>query len=512
MVYSSVETNEQGYLCRFRDGIVILNNRPDKDKEQLLEINIDENFNFKLKFNNYDFDENGVVKTQNSAWFALIKNRMDDKADVNRYELKEGDIIRIGRLFLRLKFLKLQRYEKTINNKLDTSINGNINNKNITTTNENTNTNLNNVSINTEINLQEINVNSPIYRKRTKIKFSNFKPQNSASIKEEKKEIFCRICYGEENEEDNPLVQPCNCHGSMKYVHLKCLKQWLKINTCVLQENDELLKIFKVKKAECELCKTELPDFIRHKGKLYEIIDFGDEFKNYAIFENLIDNKHNKKYLYMISLDNNNTNLFTIGRGHDCNLVLNDASISRNHCALRFFNKKLFLEDLNSKFGTLILIYPQYMKLVEGLKLYLQIGRSFLNCEVQKSFSLFGCCNISETKNFDFYYKQNKIKIEDMQKMTVKTEMDFDTESNISEDKKKIQMIDESCDDINSIVNNQKLNGEEHLITNLDINIKSSPIKLNAISECIDENINEVNNYSANNANKVEIYEERKNN
>ena len=65
MVYSSVETNEQGYLCRFRDGIVILNNRPDKDKEQLLEINIDENFNFKLKFNNYDFDENGVVKTQN---------------------------------------------------------------------------------------------------------------------------------------------------------------------------------------------------------------------------------------------------------------------------------------------------------------------------------------------------------------------------------------------------------------------------------------------------------------
>ena len=189
MVYSGVETHEQGYLCRFRDGMLILKNKPDKDKEQLLEINIDENFNFKLKFNNYDFDENGVVKTQNSAWFTLIKNRMDDKADVNRYELKEGDIIRIGRLFLRLKFLKLQRYEKNSNNKLDTSINGNINNKNITTTNEN-NTNFNNVSINTEINLQEINVNPPIYRKRTKIKFSNFKPQNSASIKEEKKKFF----------------------------------------------------------------------------------------------------------------------------------------------------------------------------------------------------------------------------------------------------------------------------------------------------------------------------------
>ena len=451
-----------------------------------------------------------MVKTKNSAWFALIKNRMDDKADLNRYELKEGDIIRIGRLFLRLKFLKIQKYEKQSSNNLNNSINGNAKNINIAITNENTNNNYNynNVSINTELNLQEIQVNSHINRKRTKIKISNFKSKNSAPIKEEKKENICRICYGDENEDENPLVQPCNCHGSMKYIHLNCLKKWLKINTYILQENNEFLKTFKVKKAECELCKTELPDFVRHKGKLYEIIDFGDEFKNYALFENLIDSKHNNKFLYMISLDNNI--LFTIGRGHDNNLILNDASISRNHCALRFFNKKLLLEDCNSKFGTLILIYSQYMKLIEGLKLYMQIGRSFLKCEVQKSFSFFGCCNIAETSNFDYYYKQNKIRIEDIHKMTVKTEMDYDdTESFNDENKKSIQMIDESNDDIINDNNNLKKNEEEHLITNLDT--KSSPLKLKAISECIDENVNEANNNSVNKANKIEIFEERKN-
>ena len=429
---------------------------------------------------------------------------MDDKADLNRYELKEGDVIRIGRLFLRLKLLKLQKYEKK-NNYLNNSINGYINNINITTTNENNN----NITINTELNLQEIHVNSQIYRKRTKVKFSNFKQQNNAQTKEEKKEVICRICYSDENNEENPLVQPCNCHGSLKYIHLNCLKQWLKTNTYKLQEHNEYLKIFKVKKAECELCKTELPDFIRHKGKLYEIIDFGEEFNNYALFENLIDDKHNDKYLYMISLDNNNT-LFRIGRGNSCNIILNDASISRNHCALRLFNKKLFLEDCNSKFGTLILIYPHFLNLIEGVKLYLQIGRSFLKCQVQNSISFFGCCNVSESYNFDFYYKQNKIKVEDMRKMTVKTEIDYDdTESVDNQDKKLIQMTDESDNDNGMSLkkNKIKIDEENNLLTNLDIN--SSPVKFKAISECIDENINEAN-VSTNKVNKVEIYEERK--
>ena len=34
----------------------------------------------------------------------------------------------------------------------------------------------------------------------------------------------CRFCYGE----DPPLIQPCNCKGSMAYVHGHCLGQWLE--------------------------------------------------------------------------------------------------------------------------------------------------------------------------------------------------------------------------------------------------------------------------------------------
>lgn len=34
----------------------------------------------------------------------------------------------------------------------------------------------------------------------------------------------CRFCYGEEPQ----LIQPCNCKGSMAYVHGHCLGQWLE--------------------------------------------------------------------------------------------------------------------------------------------------------------------------------------------------------------------------------------------------------------------------------------------
>jgi hypothetical protein len=38
----------------------------------------------------------------------------------------------------------------------------------------------------------------------------------------------CRICLGEEEDEpDSCLISPCKCSGTMKYIHLCCLKNWL---------------------------------------------------------------------------------------------------------------------------------------------------------------------------------------------------------------------------------------------------------------------------------------------
>ena len=272
----------------------------------------------------------------------------------------------------------------------------------------------------------------------------------------------------------------------MKYIHFNCLKHWLKTNTYILAEENETSKSFIYKLPQCELCKAKLPNKIIHKGKSYNILDFGNEFKSYILLECLTEDKQKNKYLYIVSLDHN-VELINIGRAHDCSLVISDASISRNHCALRIKNKKIFLEDCSSKFGTLVLIQAETLKLVEQLRLYMQIGRSFIKCLVKVPFSFFGCCTVSETTNFDYYYNQNIIKDEIKAKVYIK--IDDDNE----EENENNMIFEENDGDTTNAYRqiNIKTGGDENLLTNPDILL--SPSNLKVISECVDENNNEGN-------------------
>ena len=36
----------------------------------------------------------------------------------------------------------------------------------------------------------------------------------------------CRICFMTENTQNNPLISPCDCRGTLKYVHQNCLQHW----------------------------------------------------------------------------------------------------------------------------------------------------------------------------------------------------------------------------------------------------------------------------------------------
>jgi len=38
----------------------------------------------------------------------------------------------------------------------------------------------------------------------------------------------CRVCLSEIYTPNNPLISPCKCDGTMKYIHLKCLQQCLR--------------------------------------------------------------------------------------------------------------------------------------------------------------------------------------------------------------------------------------------------------------------------------------------
>ena len=38
--------------------------------------------------------------------------------------------------------------------------------------------------------------------------------------------MTCRICLEDHNTSDNKLIVPCNCKGSIEYIHEQCLQEW----------------------------------------------------------------------------------------------------------------------------------------------------------------------------------------------------------------------------------------------------------------------------------------------
>ncbi len=79
-------------------------------------------------------------------------------------------------------------------------------------------------------------------------------------------ERTCRICFEGETI-DNELIHPCLCKGTQKYIHLKCLQEWRKIN----KDNPE-------KRDYCEICKYH-----------YAVKEY-DNYLNYKISHDIITN------------------------------------------------------------------------------------------------------------------------------------------------------------------------------------------------------------------------------
>ena len=66
---------------------------------------------------------------------------------------------------------------------------------------------------------------------------------------------YCRICLSEgafSSGSQKNLISPCNCFGSLEYVHNECISLWIKKRLKLKQKNEGLSKI------KCEICKEEM--------------------------------------------------------------------------------------------------------------------------------------------------------------------------------------------------------------------------------------------------------------
>ena len=405
----------------------------------------------------------------------LIYNKKTNPEINHSYILKEGDILKMGNVIFQIKMIQINENDEELKEKNELESNNNtliisgsanqslVLNKNYDYDNENLNITSKKVNIKT----QEKKYNSD--KPPEPNEFQKLPAEKDNISKNTKKNKICRICYQEEDDIlINPLIRPCKCSGSMKYIHLKCLLHWLKSRTSnnqmISNTNENFNAYFINQKTECELCKHLFPDYIKHNNIKYCLIDFdyaqekkikgnnnneqnyvntnmeynniinqnsnknNEEKNSFIVMDTLYPLTDNNKYRYIIKFDENNE--MRIGRGLDNQLILNEITVSRNHCLLKLEKNKygkyeIRMEDESSKFGSLILMQSNKIEIIKGKPLHIQISNIHIIIQYKKNLS-FSCCNVHEIDERNSYEKINNRAVKNKNVINVLTEINSD--------------------------------------------------------------------------------------
>lgn len=102
----------------------------------------------------------------------------------------------------------------------------------------------------------------------------------------------CKICFDDEKQEE--IISPCNCKGSMAYVHKSCLKEWLNVN----KENDKYFT--------CSECKSpykrETSEACDRRAKnMANLINVGNIFCTSAFSMMLIYNA-DQSFIFFVAI------------------------------------------------------------------------------------------------------------------------------------------------------------------------------------------------------------------
>ena len=169
----------------------------------------------------------------------------------------------------------------------------------------------------------------------------------------------CYICY-EEGHQGDPLINPCQCAGSVKYVHLNCLQRWIQ------PEGSSAVN------THCPVCKVRYPE----KTQAMMV-------RPPAILLESWSNHRALKLRHWVSFAQHGT--ASLGRFADHNdVVIPDHSVSGEHAKVTHSNDEFWLHDLESSNGTFIRLCSP-LRLQFGESLHLKMGKSLLQLQAKRS-------------------------------------------------------------------------------------------------------------------------------
>lgn len=149
-------------------------------------------------------------------------------------------------------------------------------------------------------------------------------------------DIQCKVCWETHSTTSNPLLNSCQCDGSVRFIHYECLKYWLKQK--MAKKEEKHLISYSWKQFECEICKKPYPYVFKSNGISYRLIDVDPDIpkeQNYLLLESLTFEKNSSRMVHLIMPDTDKVN-FKLGRGHESDVRVSDISVSRCHAIIKY--------------------------------------------------------------------------------------------------------------------------------------------------------------------------------
>ena len=157
-----------------------------------------------------------------------------------------------------------------------------------------------------------------------------------------------------------------------------------------------------------------------------------------------------------------------IGRANNSDIRLKDVSVSRNHSMISYFDGNFYIEDIGSKFGTLLLIQNNILFLPYK-DISIQTGKCHLTFKLKRTF--LGCFKCIQNKQFEKMSYEDNFQTKD-KKVYFQIIENFN--NNIVDPIEKFSSINGSCSEDN---NNNDINKIEN--KNNDDNVKTERIDTN---------------------------------
>mmetsp|Transcript_28731 Transcript_28731/g.78470 ORF Transcript_28731/g.78470 Transcript_28731/m.78470 type:complete len:319 (-) Transcript_28731:515-1471(-) len=169
----------------------------------------------------------------------------------------------------------------------------------------------------------------------------------------------CYICY-ESGCKGNPLLNLCQCAGTVKFVHLQCLQRWMQ------PEGSSAVN------THCPICKAKYPESAQAMM-----------ISSPAIMLESWSNHRTLKLRHWISFNRHST--AALGRFSEHNDVsIPDHSVSGEHAFIIHQNGQFWLHDRDSSNGTFIRLRAP-LKLTFGEPLQMKMGKSLLSLQAKRT-------------------------------------------------------------------------------------------------------------------------------